>query len=315
MSGDRVVKMEEKIASLKQRRNEIGQEMQKERQNDQSHKDRMKNLGPQMNELRKKQNAILMANAEYKEARKRDETLRREMQEFRKKAEEELKKTPAYSTLLENIQTLQKAAGAMKQGSAEREKEQKRLNDMHGQRNRMVQDRQSQYPEAETIRKEQFGRRGEVEQLQRAIQKTSEWKEVNREYKKLEKQVRYQPDPRFAREQKQLAGQARKMEKELKLLHVSAAAEANPLEAQLIQSLGFPEWSYHGAIASKVLPGMLPSAPDDVAQLNKAKMLQSRPWPSTVDWDGRAEYEKNKDVIAQPIMQHYLKRMKPWMYK
>ena len=60
---------------------------------------------------------------------------------------------------------------------------------------------------------------------------------------------------------------------------------------------------------------MLPEAPDDVAQLNKAKALQSRPWPTTVDWDGRADYEKDKDVIAQPIMQHYLKRMKPWMYK
>jgi lipopolysaccharide biosynthesis glycosyltransferase len=61
--------------------------------------------------------------------------------------------------------------------------------------------------------------------------------------------------------------------------------------------------------------GMLPEAPDDVAQLNKAKMLQNRPWPSTVDWDGRAPYEYDKEVIAQPVMQHYLKRMKPWMYK
>ena len=125
--------------------------------------------------------------------------------------------------------------------------------------------------------------------MRRSIQETSEWKEGDREYKKLEEQ--------------------------LKLLHVSAAAEGNPLEAQLMQSLGFADWAYHAAIASKVLLGMLPTAPDDVGQLNKAKMLQSRPWPTTVDWDGRAEYEKDKPAVAQPVMQHYLKRMKPWMYK
>ena len=105
------------------------------------------------------------------------------------------------------------------------------------------------------------------------------------------------------------------MEQQLKLLTESAAAEANPLEAQLMQSLGFEDWAYHAALASKVLPGMLPTTPDDVGQLNNAKALQSRPWPSTVDWDGRAPYEKDKEVSAQPIMQHYLKRMKPWMYK
>jgi len=98
-------------------------------------------------------------------------------------------------------------------------------------------------------------------------------------------------------------------------LNASAAAEANPLEAQLIQTSFRPASAYHHTIAHTVLLGMLPEAPDDVAQLNKAKALQSRPWPSTVDWDRLAPYEKDKEVIAQPVMQHYLRRMKPWMYK
>ena len=179
----------------------------------------------------------------------------------------------------------------------------------------MVQDRQWQYPGATKLQKEQFGRREENEQLRRTIQETGEWKKADREYRELEKQIRSQPDPKFAREQKQLAGQIQKMEEQLKLLHVSAAAEGNPLEAQLIQSSLRPASAYHHTIAHTVLLGMLPEAPDDVAQLNKAKALQSRPWPTTVDWDGRAEYEKDKKVIDQPIMKHYLKRMKPWMYK
>jgi len=315
MSGGRVAEMENRIASLKQRHREIGQEMHKERQNDQSHNDLMKELRPQLEELRKKRDAILMSNAKYKETHKRARTLDQEIHELRRKAEEELKKTPAYSTLQENIKTLQKAIHAMKQGSAEREEEQKRLNELHGKRNRMVQDRQGAYPSARKLQKEQYGLRKESEQLRRSIQGTSEWKQVDRKYKELEKQIRYQPDPKFAREQKQIAGQIQKMEKELKLLHESAAADTNPLESQLLQSSSYWGRSYHNTIAHKVLPGMLPTAPDDVAQLNKAKMLQSRPWPTTVDWDGRANYEKDRDVIAQPIMQHYLKRMKPWMYK
>ena len=179
----------------------------------------------------------------------------------------------------------------------------------------MVEDRQRQYPGAEKLQREKFGNRGEEEQLRRSVQETSEWKEADRKYKELEKQIRHQPDPKFAREQKQIAGQIQKMEQQLKLLTESSAAEGNPLEAQLLQSSSRSGQAYHGTIAHKVLLGMLPTTPDDVGQLNKAKALQSRPWPSTVDWDGRAPYEKDKDVIAQPIMQHYLKRMKPWMYK
>ena len=315
MAGDRVAEMENRIASLKQRCHEIDQEMREARKNDQAHKEREQQLRPQMDELRKKRDAILMANAEYREARKRDEALNREVHEFRKKAEGELKQDPTYSSLQENIKTLQKAVNAMKPGSAEREKEQKRLNELYGERNRMVQDRERAYPGAMKLHKEQFGRRGEVEQVRRSIQGTSEWKQADREYKALEKQIRYQPDPKFAREQKQLAGQIQEMEQELKLLHVSAAADASPLEAQLIQTSRRPAFAYHHTIAHTVLLGMLPEAPDDVAQLNKAKALQSRPWPTTVDWDGRAEYEKDREVIAQPIMQHYLKRMKPWMYE
>ena len=315
MAGDRVAEMENKIASLKQRRLEIDQERNEARQNDQAHKEREKQLRPQMEELRKQRDAILRSNAKLQEMEKRNQTLQRGIQEFRKKAEEELKKDPAYSTLQENIETLQKAVNAMKQGSAEREKKQKQLQELQGQRNRMVQDRQWEYPGATKLGKDLYGSGQDLNQLRNSIQGTSEWKEADRKYKELEKQIRHQPDPKFVREQKQIDGQVQKMEQQLKLLTESAAAEANPLEAQLMQSLGFEDWAYHAALATKVLPGMLPTTPDDVGQLNNAKALQSRPWPSTVDWDGRAPYEKDKEVIAQPIMQHYLKRMKPWMYK
>ena len=93
--------------------------------------------------------------------------------------------------------------------------------------------------------KEQFGLGQESDQLRRSIQETSEWKEADRKYRELEKQVQYQPDPKFAREQRELAGQIQKMEQELKLLTEAAAAEANPLEAQLLQSSSGSGTAYH----------------------------------------------------------------------
>ena len=110
-----------------------------------------------------------------------------EIQEFRKKAEEELKKTPAYSTLQENITTLQKAVNAMKQGSAEREKKQKQLQELQGQRNRMVRDRQWEYPGATKLGKDLYGSGQDLNQLRNSILETSEWKEADRKYKELEK--------------------------------------------------------------------------------------------------------------------------------
>ena len=85
------------------------------------------------------------------------------------------------------------------------------------------------------------------------------------------------------------------------------------MEAYLLRKSG---WSRDLAwTTKKMLEGHTPHVPDDVRQLNYAKALQARPWPTTVDWDGRATHESDKKAMAQPVMQHYLKRMKPWMYE
>ena len=315
MAGDRVAEMENQIASLKQRRHEIDQEMREARKNDQAHKEREQQLRLQMDAARKKLDALRRSNPEFKKILEQERALVQKIDALRSKAEVELKKTPTYSKLLENITTLQKVVNAMKPGSAEREREQKRLQELHGQRNRLVEDRQWASPEAEKLRRERHAVRSAVVEARSAVEATGPWQKAITEYNQLEKQIRYQPDPKFAREQKQIDQQVREMEEQLKLLHVSAAAEGNPLEAQLIQIAAPTAFAYHHTIAHTVLLGMLPEAPDDVGQLNKAKALQSRPWPSTVDWDRLAPYEKDKEVIAQPVMQHYLRRMKPWMYK
>ena len=127
--------------------------------------------------------------------------------------------------------------------------------------------------------------------------------------------IRYVPDPKFEQERKQIDETLKVTRDELEILKKAAAAEINPHEAFIVSNSRFWANKTVGMIPRVVLMGLLPKPYDHVPHLEAARDLQSRPWPTTVDWDGRAEYENNKAVIAQPIMQHYLKRMKPWMYK
>ncbi len=126
--------------------------------------------------------------------------------------------------------------------------------------------------------------------------------------------MRYKPDPKLVAERKKNDRDIHDIpRREIAKAKEAAAAETNALEAQLLRKSG---WSGQLAkVSKKILDGNIPHIPDDVAQLEKARALQALPWPTTVDWDGHARYESNQEVVAQPVMQHYLKRMKPWMYK
>ena len=126
--------------------------------------------------------------------------------------------------------------------------------------------------------------------------------------------MRYKPDPKLVAERKKIDRDIRNIpRREIGKAKDVAAAETNALEAQLLLK---SHWLGQLAkLSRKMLNGHVPHIPDDVAQLEKARALQALPWPTTVDWDGRARYESDKEAMAQPVMQHYLKRMKPWMYE
>jgi hypothetical protein len=125
--------------------------------------------------------------------------------------------------------------------------------------------------------------------------------------------MRYKPNPKFMAERRQLDKMSSERSRRTTLAKETAAADTNALEAYLLRKSG---WGRGLAkVTKKLLNAHTPHATDDIGQLKSAKKLQGMPWPTTVDWDGRATYEKDKKVIAQPVMQHYLKRMKPWMYK
>ena len=178
----------------------------------------------------------------------------------------------------------------------------------------MTNRRYSQLPGVRELERERQEALERLEQLRRATRKTAEYRKLNEENQSLGRQMHYKPDPKLVAEQRKIDRDIREIpRREIGKAKTAAIAGANALEAQLLRKSG---WSGQlVTVSKKILDGNIPHIPDDVAQLEVAKELQSLPWPTTVDWDGRARYESDEEAMAQPVMQHYLKRMKPWMYK
>ena len=178
----------------------------------------------------------------------------------------------------------------------------------------MLNQRHSRLPGVRELERQQQEARELSEQLRRAVRETAEYRKLNEENRRLDEQMRYKPDPKLVAEQRKIDEDIREIpRREIGKAEEAAAAETNALEAQLLRK-SHPSGQL-ASISRKILDGHTPHIPDDIAQLEAAKKLQSLPWPTTVDWDGRARYESDEEAVAQPVMQHYLKRMKPWMYK
>jgi hypothetical protein len=178
----------------------------------------------------------------------------------------------------------------------------------------MISQRQAKLPGVRELERERKKVQGHREQLDRAIRETAEYRKLNEENQSLGRQMRYKPDPKLVAEQKKLDRDIHDIpRREIGKAKDVSAAETNALEAQLLRK-SHPSGQL-AKVSKTILDGHTPHVPDDIAQLETAKKLQSLPWPTTVDWDGRARYESDKEAMAQPVMQHYLKRMKPWMYE
>ena len=72
---------------------------------------------------------------------------------------------------------------------------------------------------------------------------------------------------------------------------------------------------YYDKTLKTALKAQIPIPTDDIEQVRKAMAYQKQPWYTTVSWDGRTAYEMNSESVEQPVMQMFLKKMKPWIYK
>ncbi len=314
MNGDRVKTLEDKLQALTSRRQETYTEAREAKKNDKAYQERFKESGQELEALRQKRNAVEFTHPGFKEAHAKRDVMLATLGKRREEAQAELKTTPAYVALLEKIEQMRKKVDLMRQQkNKDWEEENKKLHELHGQRSKMVAAKMG--PEADELGRE-INRYGHTVEAQRKLAKeTPEYLEIDKQYRELEEKLRYVPDPKFEQERKQIDETLKVTRDELEILKKAAAAEINPHEAFIVSNSRFWANKTVGMIPRVVLMGLLPKPYDHVPHLEAARDLQSRPWPTTVDWDGRAEYENNKAVIAQPIMQHYLKRMKPWMYK
>ncbi|MDP6526625.1 MAG: hypothetical protein QGH15_20620 [Kiritimatiellia bacterium] len=314
-AAERIKEINNAVEALKDRKDEIYREINEARKNDEAYNKLVAKLRPRQQEIHKKQREMQESYPGYKEAIAAEDELHRQRNELRKTAEAECKKDPEYIALEERIKEQRKKINAAPQGSSERRKLEEDLNHkMHRAKNEMINQRQAKLPGVRELERERKKVQGHREQLDRAIRETAAYKKSQKENDSLQRQMRYKPDPKLDAERKKLDRDIHDIpRREIGKAQDVAAAETNALEAQLLRKSG---WSGQLAKISKtILSGHTPHIPDDVAQLETARKLQALPWPTTVDWDGRARYESDKEAMAQPVMQHYLKRMKPWMYE
>ncbi|MCP4212846.1 MAG: hypothetical protein GY764_15415 [Halieaceae bacterium] len=126
--------------------------------------------------------------------------------------------------------------------------------------------------------------------------------------------VRFVPSQALA-SKKQAAGTAlKKLEGQREVLKKETAYEENPAEFRALirtRYLGH----YYDQTLKKAIRAQIPIPTDDIEQVRKAMAYQKQPWYTTVSWDGRTAYEMDSESVKQPVMQMFLKKMKPWIYK
>jgi len=295
--------------------NEMNRGINKARKNDKAYQKLVAKLRPKEQELNKKMHELRTSYPGYTEALAVEHELNRQSSELWKKAEAECKKDPKYIALEERIKEERKKVNAAPLGSSERRELEDELNHkMLKARQEMINRRHAKLPGVrENERQRNKARWVHREKLELAIRQMEAYKQLDAEIRRLQRQMHYTPDPKLVAQRDQLDREVGRTSSGIRQVKEAAAAETNALEAQLLLKSG---WSRDLVkVSKKLMNGHTPHAPDDIGQIKSAKALQSLPWPTTVDWDERADYEKDKNVIAQPVMQHYLKRMKPWMYE
>ncbi|MBW8016199.1 MAG: hypothetical protein FVQ82_08435 [Planctomycetes bacterium] len=313
-AAERIKEINAEVAAMRTRLTEIQKEINEARKNDEAYQKIAAEIRPMRDEISKKMNETLESYPGYKEAVASERELNRQYNELRRTAQKELNKDPEYIALQARIKDQQKKIHAAAKGSSERRKLESDLtHKIRRAANEMLNQRHNQLPGARELGRQRKKAQKLSQRLRQASRQTAAYQKLEKERRQLEVQMRYKPDPKLIAERNKVDKMIGKTSGGIRKVKEIAAAETNPLEAYLLRKSGWSrDLTY---LTKKMLSGHTPHVPDDVKQLNYAKKLQSLPWPTTVDWDGRATYESDKKAMAQPVMQHYLKRMKPWMYK
>ncbi len=313
-AAGRIKEINAETQVLRDKVNEMNREMREAQKNDEAYQKLVAELRPMRDEIGKKMNETMESYPGYKEAVAAEHELNLQYNALRKTAQTEMNQDPEYIALQARIKDQGEKIKATPQGSSERRKLESDLtHKLRRGATKMVSKRQNQLPGAPEIERQRKKAQKLSQQLREASRQTDAHQKLEKERRELEVQMRYEADPKLIAERNKIDQMIGKTSGGIRNVKEAAAAETNPLEAYLLRKSG---WSRDLTYLTKtMLDGHTPHVPEDVRQLNYAKALQAMPWPTTVDWDGRLPYEDDNEVMAQPVMQHFLKRMKPWMYK
>ena len=313
-AAERIKEINAETKVLRDNVNKMNRELGEIQKNDKAHQKLVAEMRPKQDEIRQQMNELQESFPGYKEAVAAEHELNLQYNALRKTAQTEMNKDPEYISLQARIKDQGKKIQAAPKGSSERrELERELTHELRKGANTMVSKRHNQLPGAAELGRQRKKAQKLSQQLRQAAQNTAAYQTLNEENRELDVQMRYKQDPKLVAARNKGDKMVGKSSGRIRTVKEAAAAETNPLEAYLLRKSGWSrDLTY---LTKKALTGHVPHVPDDVKQLNYAKVLQAMPWPTTVDWDGRAKYESNKKAMAQPVMQHYLKRMKPWMYE
>ncbi len=104
-----------------------------------------------------------------------------------------------------------------------------------------------------------------------------------------------------------------KLESAIETKRMETAMERNADEYIALKELQWGKRGYAKITPQQLKKRLLEPFPEDKEQLSQALPFQQQKWHTVVDWNGKAFYELT-DAKDKPIMQRWLKRVKPYMY-
>lgn len=106
-----------------------------------------------------------------------------------------------------------------------------------------------------------------------------------------------------------------KLEGQVEKVRIEKALQTHPELYKALDGLAFGRRQYEREVLEGLKKNKLPAVSEDIEQAIIARRHQQGQWHTKVEWEGRAPFELDKKSMAQPVMQAWTKRMKPWRYQ
>lgn len=230
-----------------------------------------------------------------------------------KRAKEELSRNPEYTRLSGKITSLQEKIKTASKDKNNMQRLTTLLNAMRKSQQGMAKQLLMNDPETKAAVLEVDKVRDKMRDLNNTFNRKPDVKTIMAKMRDAG-QVRFKADKSLTAEISKLQVAYDGKMAEFNLAKDMAAIKANPAECRALRLTFYHCRRYHKFIPQALIKTLLIIS-DDIDQVKKAWNFQKQKWHVKVDWDGRAPYELEPESVEQPVMQHYLKKMKPWMYE